>query len=246
MANAVTYELYYWPFIQGRGEFPRLVLEAAGVPYADVARLPEEHGGGVARLLAFLRGERPGFLPYAPPFFVHGDLVLAQSASICRYVAERHGLAPEDESGRAHALQLALTVADLADEAHNTHHPVSGSLYYEDQREAALVAAEKFRSERMPKFLGYFERLLTRNGGPWLLGARMTYADLCVFQVMAGLAYAFPRAMARCRETTPGLVDLCHRVAGTENVARYLASDRRLAFNQMGVFRAYPELDDPS
>src|SRR5689334_24365487 len=135
MEHTPRYELYYWPFIQGRGEFPRLVLEAAGVAYSDVARLPEENGGGVPALLAVLRGERgSGIPPYAPPFLFDGKTCIAQSTNICRFVAERHGLAPTEESQRAHAAQLAMTVADLVNEAHDVHHPLSGSLYYEDQK----------------------------------------------------------------------------------------------------------------
>lgn len=244
MAATESYDLYYWPFIQGRGEFPRLVLETAGVPYRDVARLPAEQGGGVEALLAFLRGERPGIPPYAPPFLVHGDLVLAQSANVCRYIAERHGLAPRDEAKRGLALQLALTVADLVEEAHQTHHPISGSLYYEDQKDAALLSASAFRSERVPKFLGYFERVVTASGGPWLLGEEFCYADLCVFQALTGFDYAFPRATAAVKANTPRLVELGAKVAEIANVAAYLASDRRIAFNEMGIFRRYPELDD--
>ena len=246
MAATASYDLYYWPFIQGRGEFPRLVLEAAGVPYRDVARLAAEQGGGVDAMLAIMRGDKPGIPPYAPPFLVDGDVTIAQSANVCRYVGERHGLAPDDAAGRAHALQLALTVADLVDEAHQTHHPISGSLYYEDQKGAAQLAASAFCTERVPGFLGYFERVLAASGGPWLLGPRVSYADLCVFQAVAGLDYAFPRTTARVKRQTPVLVDLCARVAETKNVAAYLASERRIAFNEMGIFRRYPELDDAS
>jgi glutathione S-transferase len=246
MSNAQSYDLYYWPFIQGRGEFPRLVLEAAGAAYRDVARLPAEEGGGVEALLAILRGEKNGVLPFAPPFLIHGEVRIAQSANLCRYIGERHGLAPQEETGRGIALQLALTVADLVDEAHHTHHPVSGDLYYEDQKDTAVIAATAFRNARVPKFLGYFERVLAASGGPWLLGTAVSYADLCVFQAVAGLEYAFPRATARAKQQTPGLVELCEKVREIANIASYLASPRRIPFNEMGIFRCYPELDDPS
>jgi glutathione S-transferase len=242
---AEPYHLYYWPFLQGRGEFVRLVLEEAGAAYRDVARLPEEEGGGVRPLLAFMQGERAGHPPYAPPILVHGDLVLAQSAAVCAYLGERHGLAPDDEGKRKQALQLQLTVSDVSDEAHNTHHPISATLYYEDQKEEALRASRKFLEERVPKFLGYFERVLERSSGLWLMGQALTYPDLSLFQLVEGLSYAFPKGIAKLVASAPLTRSLRDRVADRPRIADYLASDRRLPFNEHGVFRHYPELDLP-
>ena len=238
------YELYYWPMLQGRGELVRLVLEEAGEPYVDVARLPESQGGGVKPLLEFVRGERPGQPAYAPPILVHGELVLGQSAAICAYLAERHGLSPLDSGPRKQALQLQLTIADVTDEAHDTHHPVSVALYYEDQKDAAQEAAHQFLDQRLPRFLGYFERVLERNAGPWLMGSALTYPDLSLFQLLEGLAFAFPKGFARVAESTPGLLTLRDRVAERPRISAYLASDRRIPFNEHGVFRHYPELDE--
>ena len=237
-----TYELFYWPGIQGRGEFPRLVLEAAGADYVDLARVPESEGGGIAALRAILEdtGQTPGF---AVPMLRHGALVISQSPNLCRYLGERHALAPEDEAGRLHAMQLQLTVADLVDETHDTHHPISSAQYYEEQREAAKARAAHFREARMPKYLGFFERALAQNGGRYLVGEAASYVDLSVFQVVRGLAYAFPERFAAVAEDTPGLVALANRVEALPRVAAYLASDRRLPFNEMGLFRHYPELD---
>jgi glutathione S-transferase len=238
-----SYELYYWPMLPGRGEYVRLVLEEAGVPYVDVARLPEDDGGGFKPLLEFVQGERPGQPAYAPPILVHGDLVVAQSAAICAYLAERHGLAPDDAGKRMQALQLQLTIADVTDEAHNTHHPINAGLYYEDQKNAAVEASQNFLEQRLPRFLGYFERVLERSGGEWLMGDTLTYPDLSLFQLTEGLAYAFPKGFAQVAASTPLLLTLRDRVAKRSRVAAYLASDRRLAFNELGVFRNYPELD---
>jgi len=237
------YALYYWPVLPGRGELVRLVLEEAGAEYVDVARLPDDEGGGFQPLLAFMQGEQPGMPPYAPPILVDGDIVLAQSAAICAYLGERHGLAPEDPAGRKQALQLQLTVGDVSDEAHNTHHPISVELYYEDQKEAAVEASKRFLKARLPKFLDYFERVLVQSGGPWLMGESLTYPDLSLFQLVEGLAYAFPRGFARVSASTPSVVALRDRVAARPRIAAYLASERRLPFNEHGVFRHYPELD---
>jgi glutathione S-transferase len=237
------YRLYYWPILQGRGEYVRLVLEEAGAAYVDVARLPADEGGGFESLLAFMRGGEPGQPPYAPPILVDGDLVLAQSAAICAYLGERHGLAPEDAGPRKQALQLQLTIGDVSDEAHDTHHPISGELYYEDQKTAALEASRSFLKTRLPKFLSYFERVLERSTGAWLMGDRLTYPDLSLFQLVEGLSYAFPRGFAEVAASTPSVLTLRDRVAGRPRIGAYLASDRRLPFNEHGVFRHYPELD---
>jgi glutathione S-transferase len=235
------YELYYWPTIPGRGEFVRLALEEADAPYVDVARQPE---GGVKAIMRLLEGKGPGLLPFAPPILKVGERVLAQTANILQFLGPRHGLVPSDEEGRADVHQIQLTISDFIGEAHDTHHPIAASLYYEDQKAEAGRRSRLFLSERVPKFMGYFEKLLTRNpGGSWLVGESLTYADLSMYQVQAGLAYAFPKAWARESLRYPQLVALRDRVAARPRVAAYLASPRHVAFNQHGIFRHYPELD---
>jgi len=241
----MRYELYYWPSIPGRGEFVRLALEEAGAGYRDVAREPEARGGGMAAMLRLLEErtiERP---PFAAPFLKAGRLLIGQTANILLYLGPRHGLAPAGEAGRLWTHQLQLTIADFVQEIHDTHHPISGNLYYEDQRPEAMRRAADFLTERAPKFLGYFERVLARNpsGDHHLVGARLSYADLSLFQVVAGLRYAFPHAMARLETKHPRLGALHDRVAARPRIAAYLASERRLPFGQEGIFRHYAELD---
>lgn len=237
------YELYYWPNIPGRGEFVRLVLEEAGAPYVDVGRQPREAGGGIEAVVAFYAGSSEGHPVFAPPVLKQGDLVLAQTAAICHFLGRRHGLAPADEAGEAHALELQLTIADLVGEVHDTHHPISAMLYYEDQKPAAKRRAAHFVGERLPRYLGYFERALRHNGGAVLAGSDVSHADLSLFQALEGLAYAFPRAFAKASAATPGLLALRERVRARPRIAAYLASTRRMPFNQEGIFRHYPELD---
>ena len=237
------YELYYWPHIPGRGEFVRLVLEEAGADYIDVARKPAEEGGGFEAVLPFYAGQREGHPVFAPPVLRHGEVVLAQTSAICDYLARRHRLAPEDPVGAAHALELQLTVADLVLEAHDTHHPVGAALYYEDQKPEARRRAAGFRTERILRFLGYFERVRAHHGGPYLLGERLCHADLGLFQALEGLAYAFPHTFARASEDLPQLVALRERIRSRPRLAAYLGSRRRVPFNEQGIFRHYPELD---
>jgi len=238
-------ELYYWPSIQGRGEFVRLALEDAGARYVDVARLPRARGG-VAAMVKFLDGECPGALPFAPPFVKVGRVVVSQTANVLAFLAPRLGLVPDDDGLRAEAQQIQLTIADLVGEAHDTHHPIAGGLYYEDQKREAKRRAQSFVGERLPKYLGWLEGVLERNRrsrGRWLVGSDCTYADLSAFQVVEGLRYAFPHAMIRAERKLPRLVALRDRVAARPRIAAYLASDRRIPFNRMGIFRHYPELD---
>lgn len=232
------YELYYWPGIQGRGEFVRLVLEDAGADYVDVARQP----GGDKRMMQVLKGELAPHV-FAPPALRAGDIVLAQTANITRFLGERHGLAPADEPGRLAAATVALTIADLVDEVHDTHHPISVAEVYEKQKPAAAERAKAFRDKRLPRFVGYLERNLAANGD-WLAGGSCSYADLAAFQIVEGLRYAFPHAFGRV--SCPKLLALRDRVAARPRIAAYLASDRRLPFNEHGIFRRYPELDSSS
>jgi glutathione S-transferase len=239
-------ELYYWPGIQGRGEFVRLLLEDAGVAYVDVAR---QRKNGLAAMMRFLDGEEPGALPFAPPFVKVGRAVVSQTANILAFLAPRLGLAPGDEALRAEASQIQLTLADFVDEIHDTHHPIAGSLYYEDQKSAAKRRAQGFVNERLSKYLGWLENVLARNRrsrGQWLVGSGCTYVDLSAFQIVEGLRYAFPNAMARLEPTFPRVIGLRDRVAARPGIATYLKSKRRQPFNQMGIFRHYPELDAPS
>lgn len=238
----MSYELYYWPGIQGRGEFVRLALEAAGADYIDVAR---RRGRGMPALMAILDAENLDHPPFAPPFLKDGDLVIGQTAAILLYLGPRLGLVPADEPGRLWTHQLQLTIADLVGEAHDTHHPVGAGLYYEDQKPEAARRAAAFRSERMTKFLGWFERVLARNpnGSDHLVGDALTYADLSLFQVFEGLSYAFPKSMKRLAPDISRVAALHARVARHKRIRAYLASDRRIPFNESGIFRHYPELD---
>lgn len=240
-----TYQLHYWPTIQGRGEFVRLALEAAGADYVDVARQPPDRGGGEAALGQRLHDARDPRPPFAPPFLVDGDLVVGQTAAILLHLGARLGLAGAGEADALWTHQLQLTVADAVAEAHDTHHPISVGLAYEDQREPALRRAEAFRDERIPKFLGWFEAVLRRNpaGDTHLVGDALTYADLSLFQLVAGLRHAFPKATARALADTPAVVRLHADVARRQRIHDYLHSPRRIAFNEEGIFRHYPELD---
>lgn len=238
----MSYELYYWPGIQGRGEFIRLALEQAGAAYVDVAREPRH--GGMKAMLRLLEDETAVHRSFAPPFLRDGNTVIGQTANILLYLGSRHDLAPTDEAGRLWIHQLQLTIVDFLVEIHDTHHPIAGGLYYEEQKPEAARRARDFCENRLPKYLDYFEAVLAANpGGDWLAGDALSYADLSVFQIIAGLRYAFPRAMARVQGDYPGLAALHDRVAALPAIAAYLESERRLPFNQEGIFRCYPELD---
>ena len=235
----MRYELYYWPDIQGRGEFVRLALENAAADYVDVARRP----GGDDRMMALIGVPGQKTPAFAPPILKAGKLVIAQTANILLYLGDHHALAPKSEAGRLWVNQLQLTIADLVGEIHDTHHPIGSGLYYEDQKPEAARRAEDFRAHRAPKFFDYFERVLTASGGPYLCGRRVTYADLSLFQVVEGMRYAFPRLSKRLSKKHPNLIELASRIAARPRVAAYLKSERRIAFNEMGLFRAYQELD---
>ncbi len=237
----MRYELYYWPEIQGRGEFVRLALEEADAQYIDVAR----GSRGVSALMRFLEGRSLDHPPFAPPFLKSGKLVVAQTANILLFLGPRLDLVPKTESTRLWAHQLQLTIADWVAEVHDTHHPISSGLYYEEQKREAKRRSANFRDERLPKFMGYFERLLKHHpkASNYLFGKAVSYVDLSLFQMIAGLRYAFPRAMSQLERTHPRLASLHDRIEARPRIAAYLSSPRRLPFNQQGIFRHYPELD---
>jgi len=237
----MRYELYYWPTIQGRGEFVRLALEEAGADYVDVARKPGK--SGMRAMMKLLDGTRIAHPPFAPPFLKAGKLVIGQTANILLYLGGRLGLAPRDEAGALWAHQLQLTIADLVTHIHDTHHPISGWLYFEQQRPAAKLRTKDFWRYRVPKFLGYFERVITKSGGPYLLGRKLSYVDLSLFQIVEGLRYSFPKRMKRFEKKVPLVIALHGRVAKRPRVAAYLASTRRIAFSQWGIYRYFKELD---
>lgn len=237
----MAYELYYWPNIQGRGEFVRLALAEADAPYVDVAR---ERGTGA--LMALWEAEDVDHPPFAPPFLKDGKKLIGQTANILLYLGDKHGLAPKNEVGRLWVNQIQLTIADLVSEAHETHHPIGSDLYYEDQKPEALKRAQEFRKGRIAQLLGWFETILARNpkGDAFLVGARLTYADTSLFQAVEGLSYAFPKAIKRELRKAPRVVALRDRVAARPRIKAYLQSERRIPFNEQGIFRHYPELDD--
>ncbi|CAN7336405.1 glutathione S-transferase [Bradyrhizobium sp. LjRoot220] len=234
----MRYQLYYWPHIQGRGEYVRLALEEAGAVYTDVAR----SGNGTSAMMKMMETAK-GTPPFAPPFLKSGKLVIGQTANILLYLGSRHGLAPKAEAAKLWVHQLQLTIADFVLEAHDTHHPLGPSLYYEEQKAPAKKRTAEFWKSRVPKYLDYFEALLAANGGAWVTGRRLTYVDLSLFQIVEGLRYAFPKRMKAFEKRIPRLVELRDRVAARPNIKAYLASDRRIAFNEDGIFRRYKALD---
>jgi glutathione S-transferase len=237
----LRYEFYYWPEIQGRGEFVRLALEEGGADYVDVAR--RRGGSGVQAMVRMMDSARVRRPPYAPPFLKAGKLVMAQTALILHYLGPRLKLVPPREADRLWALQLQMTITDLVKEVHDTHHPLSSQLYYEEQRPAAKRYTKEFWRHRVPKLLGYFENVLRHTRGPYVFGRKVSYVDLSLFQIVEGLRYAFPRRMKRFEKKVPRLVALRDRVAERPRIAAYLQSDRRISFNEWGIFRAYKELD---
>ncbi|WP_420963185.1 glutathione S-transferase [Brucella sp. IR073] len=236
----MAYQLYYWDGLQGRGEFIRLALEEAGSDYVDFAREP----GGTAAMMKIMKSNVEP--PFAPPFLKDGDVIVSHVANILLYLGPKLGLVPEDETLRYFANGLQLTITDFLAEIHNTHHPIAVSLYYEDQKDAAKAYSIQFLRERLPKFLGYFERVAQQNpqGSKHIVGDRLSYVDLSLFQVIEGLRYAFPRAMKDSASQYPVLAGIHDAVRERPNIKRYLASGRRLAFNETGLFRHYPELDE--
>jgi glutathione S-transferase len=241
----MRYLLYYWPHIPGRGEFIRMALEAAGADYVDVGRLPESEGGGrpgVSKILNEPPGGRP---PYAPPILQAGDLLISQTANILQYLGPPLGLVPADEANRLWAHQLQLVMADWLVEIHDTHHPIGKSLYYEEQKAEAAQRSANFLDLRLPKYLNYFERLLTSHStpAPRLVGSQLSYPDLSLFHMLEGLRFAFPRAMLRLAPTYPRMAALRDTVAAHPRIAAYLASPRRMPFNDKGIFRHYADLD---
>jgi glutathione S-transferase len=235
----MRYQFYYWPTVQGRGEFVRLALEEAGADYVDVAR-GKAGDAAIMKIIDDKRRDRP---PFAPPFIKVGELIIAQTANVLFYLGPRLNLVPRDEAARLWAHQLQLTITDLVVEIHDTHHPITSWLYYEEQKPAAKRRTTDFWRYRVPKFLGYFERVLQKNGGQYLIGRRLSYVDLSVFQIIEGLRYAFPKRMKRFEKKIPGLVALHDRVAKRPRIKAYLASKRRIAFSQMGIYRYFKELD---
>ena len=236
----MRYELYYWPTIPGRGEFVRLALEYGGADYVDIAR----ESRGMAAMMRFLKDRAGTHPPFAPPFLKSGKVVVAQTANILLYLGPRLRLMPRDEAGRLWVHQVQLTIADFVGETHDTHHPVGVGLYYAQQKREAKRRSKEFRTERVPKYLGYFERVLANNDG-LVAGRKVSYADLSLFQIVAGLRYAFPKAMKSLEPAYLKLAALHDRVASLPWLTAYLASSRRIPFNEDGIFRSYPELDGP-
>lgn len=234
------YRLIYWPMLPGRGEFVRLVLEDAKLPYIDVGRQDESEGGGIDAVMKYVKGDVDGFPVFAPPILEHGDLRIAQTANITMYLAETNDLLPDVPNARWKLNQLAMSVADVVAEVHEVHHPISTGMYYEDQRDAAIEAAKSFVKHRIPRWLGYFERAIE---GPFVLGEACSYVDLALFHMVEGLEYMFPKGMAAGADGAPKLMAIKNAVKARENVAAYLASERRIPFNETGIFRAYAELD---
>lgn len=192
-----SYTLLYHPDIPGRGEYIRLAFEASGVPYSDPANESKEGVGQVYTCCSpDSLGEDGNPPPFAPPMLrVSGagkngkSLLINQTPNILFYLGKELGLAGEEEADKWHVNELALTALDFSNETHDTHHPIAVMKVYEDQKEEALKKSTQFRENRIPKYFGYFERVLKGNeagGGRYLVGGKLTYADTTLWQVLDG------------------------------------------------------------
>ena len=236
------YHLYYWPMLPGRGEFIRLILEYAGIDYVDVGRLPDEQGGGIAGVQHFLNKTAPGQRSFAMPILEDGDLAISQPPNIAFYLGDRLGLLPDGKL-RWIANQLQLSICDVVNEVHDTHHPVSTTLYYEDQKEAALERSRAFLKDRLPRWMNYFESVIRENGGQCLVGEETGIADIMLFRLMRGISYAFPNTFSMLSQATTATNALVERIGGSPGIRTYLQSERCIDFNEYGIFRHYPELE---
>ena len=236
----MSYKLFYWPSIPGRGEFVRLVLEDAAAEYVDVGR--ERGGQAVGK---GLDAEQLAQAPFAPPYLRYQGITVSHVANILQFIGPQLDLVPATEADRLWCHGLQLTITDFVTEIHNVHHPLGPGLHYEEQETEARSAAERFREERLPKYLQYFEDVLYSQDPHtgWLAGSACSTADISLFQVMTGLSFAFPNAVSAMAAGIPKLCALVERVAERPHLAAYLESDRRMAFNNDGIFRHYPELD---
>ncbi|KAK3723430.1 hypothetical protein LTR37_001682 [Vermiconidia calcicola] len=251
------YELLYHPGVPGRGEPIRLLLEAAGVPYNDIAN-QEKNGYDTVQKICMNKalesdnGNPPVFSP--PALRVPGAgkdgkaLVISQTPNILSYLGDRTGMAG-DEQEKYWVAQLALTALDLANEVHDSHHPIAVAKYYEEQKEESKGKSKDIRENRFPKFFSYFQRTLQGNKerggveGKYMVGKQLTYADTTIWQVLDGCMFAFPKEMEARKEEFPDLLQgFYESVKSEKGLKEYLASDRRLEYS-MGIFRQYPELD---
>ena len=239
------YGLHYWPTIQGRGEFVRFALEYAGIRYIDVARDPRQRRwrGGTARVTCGRRSTSSGV---CAALSATVDMVIGQTFqhSSCfwdRIMRSRRSM--RRAGGGTH--QLQLTLADFVAEVHDTHHPIGVGLYFEDQRAEAGRRARVSRRAcaEIPRLLRARGRGNPAGSG-LLVGQDVTYADLSLFQVVAGLRYAFPKMMAKIGPIAAAR-RIARSIADEPRIASYLASSRRIAFNEEGIFRHYAELDPP-
>lgn len=234
------YQLIYWPGLPGRAEYVRLILEFLSLDYLEVSRLTEEEGGGSPAVIKIRNYEHKN-TGFAPPYLRDGNLLLAQSVNISEYLAMKHGLVSKDEKNRAIARQYALTIADVTNEVHDTHHPLDMGDYYENQKEAALIRANAFIKVRLPRFITYFDHILTQNNGT--LGPGFSYADLHLFHLISGLQYAFPQTTSTLLKQHDQLLASVEDCREHPNLRNYLQSPRRIPFNEHGIFRHYPELE---
>jgi len=252
--SEMEYKLIYWPGIPGRGEHIRLAFEATGTPYIDVSNATDEGVGAVTSQISDKNlGDKNNPPPLAPPILKHGDdILISQTPNILAYLGPRIGLVPnanEDSVGMYHVNAITLTALDgMSNEPHDVHHPIASGAYYEEQKEEALKKAANYRSVRLPKFLGYFERVLSgpaSGGGEWLYGAQLTYADLVLFQTLDGVTFAFPNCVGKMKESGKysKVFELYERVKSLDKIKEYLSSDRRKEYS-MGIYRHYPELDE--
>jgi glutathione S-transferase len=187
-----VFELIYWPGDPGRAEHIRLALEYAGAKYIDTALSKDALTTVLAQISDDQLGDSLNPPCYAPPILRHGQLAINQTPNVLLYLGPKLGLVPgidENPNNLFRVNALALSALDgLSNEVHNCHHPISTSLYYEEQKDESIRASTAWVTKRLPIFLAYFQKVLSGEAsgqGPWLFGGKTSYADLVLYHVRA-------------------------------------------------------------
>ncbi|KAK4058824.1 hypothetical protein OIO90_000270 [Microbotryomycetes sp. JL221] len=249
------FEVVYHAGIPGRAEFVRLMFEATGVTYRDA---PQEDGQDC--IIPYVTGNFADHdknpLPFAVPVLRHNDVVISQVPNIVLYLSSR--LPPIDLDGEStntaqtpaplhdlstfHWLEQLMTILDMNNEVHETHHPIDIRLYYEDQKAEAQKRAQAFREARIPKFLGNFENNIKKHTSGFL-NEKVSPADLALFHMVEGILFAFPERINQVKSEFPHVFKLRDTIKSSRRIQAYINSGRRIPFNNYGIFRHYTELD---
>jgi len=206
--------LGYWD-VRGRTDPIRLFLHHVGVKYEDKLYLIGSTGMGEWFQDKPKLEKTMGFPSL--PYYIDGDLQIAQTKAILAYLGRKHGLDGQTEEERIRIDVAREGFNDMYEGMINIGYPGGFGLEFGNKQEVHDKMFAAYEAS-IPTVLASVTKFLN---GKWVAGDRLTYVDFFVYDVLDWHRTLFdPKYVA----AEKGVCEYMKRFEGLKGVKEYMAT----------------------